>query len=162
MSSNQSRNLSDRLIKIIESNAEELTKGTVKKLQENRRTISYHALSHEELYSRIYRVYHDLGHWLWENSNETVESWYRKLGEQRRQERIPLVEVLWALVLTKDRLVDYLETCGPADTLFELYRQQEFDRIIGHFFDRAMCYTAEGYMQQPAARGKSGSPAVAH
>jgi hypothetical protein len=27
----------------------------------------------------------------------------------------------------------------------ELYRQQELDRLIGHFFDRAMCYAAEGY-----------------
>lgn len=162
MSFNQSRNLSDRLIKIIEANAEELTKGTVKKLQENTRTVSYHALSHEELYSRIYRVYHDLGRWLWENSNETVESWYRELGEQRRREHIPLVEVLWALVLTKDRLVNYLDACGPVDTLFELYRQQEFDRIIGRFFDRAMCYTAEGYSRQPAVREKNGPAAVTH
>jgi len=27
----------------------------------------------------------------------------------------------------------------------ELYQQQEFDRLIGNFFDRAICHTAEGY-----------------
>jgi hypothetical protein len=160
MSFHENRNLSDRLIKIIEANAENLTKGTIEKLQQSSRTISYHALSYEELYSRIYRVYHDLGRWLWENSNQAVESWYRELGEQRRREGIPLVEVLWALVLTKDRLVNYLDACGPVDSIMELYRQQEFDRIIGHFFDRAMCYAAEGYSRRPAISGKGESVTV--
>jgi hypothetical protein len=61
MSPNGNRNLSDRLIRAIESNAEDLTEGTVKKLQSSPRTKSYHDLSHGELYDRCYEVYHDLG-----------------------------------------------------------------------------------------------------
>jgi len=34
----------------------------------------------------------------------------------------------------------------------ELYQQQEFDRLIGHFFDRAVCYTAEGYGRLASAK----------
>lgn len=147
------RNLSDRLIRIIESNAEALTRGTVEKLQTSPRTGSYHRLSYTELYDRGYAVYHDLGRWLWEKSNQAVEGWYNELGAKRCEEGIPLSEVLWALVLTKDRLLEYLDACGLADTAIELYQQQEFDRLIGRFFDRAVCYTAEGYERYASEQG---------
>jgi hypothetical protein len=47
--------------------------------------------------------------------------------------------------LTKDYLRAYISAWAFADSAVELYRQQELDRLIGHFFDRAMCYAAEGY-----------------
>jgi hypothetical protein len=162
MLSNQNPNLSDRLIRIIESNAEELTQGTVKKLQSSSRTNSYHELSYEHLYARVYEVYHDLGRWLWEKSSEAVQAWYNGLGEKRCEEGIPLIEVLWALVFTKDRLLEYLVEYGLVDSAIELYQQLEFDRLIGHFFDRAVCHAAEGYERRAATQGKSGSATTAH
>jgi hypothetical protein len=56
-----------------------------------------------------------------------------------------LSEVLWALALTKQQLIDDLDACTIADSAMELYRRQELDRLIGHFFDRATYYTAVGY-----------------
>ena len=162
MVSAQNRNLSDRLIRIIEGKAEELTHGTVKKLQSSARTGSYHDLSYQDLYRRVYEVYHDLGRWLWEKSNDAVQEWYNGLGAKRYDEGIPLVEVLWALVLTKDRLLEYLAAYGLVDSAIELYQQQEFDRLIGHFFDRAMCYTAEGYERRASIHDRSGSATMAH
>lgn len=138
-------NLSDRLIGIIESHSDEIARGTVKKLQTSARTTTYHALSYDEMYETTNEVYQHLGRWLWRTSEEAVRAWWVGLGEKRRIEAIPLDEVLWALVLTKDRLLDYLDWCATKDSALELYQQQEFDRLIGHFFDRAACYVAEGY-----------------
>lgn len=145
MSVNQSRSLSGRLIQIVERNAEALTQGAVKKLQASAFTSSYHSLSSRDIYDRVYSVYHDLGRWLWEESTSSIETWYNELGEKRCEEGVPLDQVLWALVLTKDHLINYLDASSFADSAVELYQQQEFDRIIGHFFDRAVCYAAEGY-----------------
>jgi hypothetical protein len=145
MLTSQNKNLSDRLIRIIEANAQELTDSTVKELQTSPRTESYHKLSYGELYSRAYEVHHNFGRWLWEKSNEAIQARYNELGKKRCDEGIPLSEVLWALVLTKDRLIDYLSARGLADSAIELYQQQELYRLINHFFDRAICYTAEGY-----------------
>jgi len=162
MSTYQNGNLSDKLIRIIEANAEELTDLVVKKLQSSPRTESYHQLSYSDLYARAYEVYHNLGRWLWEKSNEAVQAWYNELGKKRFEEGIPLSEVLWALILTKDRLIEYLGVCGLADSAIELYQQQELDRLIGHFFDRAVCYAAEGYelraseMRKPSAEAREG------
>jgi hypothetical protein len=116
MSSSQNKHLSDRLIRTIESNAEELTEGTVKKLQSSPRTATY------------------------------------ELGEKRFAEGIPLEQVSWALVLTKERLLEYLGGCGLGDSAMELYQQQEFVRLISHFFDRALCYTAGGYERQASEK----------
>lgn len=145
MSINHNRSLSGRLIRIVEENAEALTVGAVAKLQSSTMTASYHALSYQEVYDRVFAVYHDLGQWLWEKSNPAIETWYNELGEERCEESVPLGQVLWALIMTKDHLIGYLDACALADSAVELYQQREFDRIVAHFFDRAICYAAEGY-----------------
>jgi hypothetical protein len=146
--------LSHSLIRTIESHAEELTQGAVKKLQSSARTRSYHELSHDELYRRVYAVYHDLGGWLGDKTDHAIRAWYGELGEKRAQEGIPLGEVLWGLVLIKYHLRDYIGTSGLADSAMELYRQQELNRLIGQFFDRAVCYTADAYQREASRHGK--------
>lgn len=140
--------LSDSLIRIIEGHAEELTRSKVKKLQSSPRTQSYHKLSYDELYQRVYAVYHDLGGWLEEKADHAIQAWYNELGEKRFNEGIPLVEVLWALVLTKYQLRDDIRASWLANSAMELYRRQELERLIGQFFDRAVCYAAEGYQHE--------------
>jgi len=137
--------LSDLLIRIIESRAEELTRGMVKKLQNSSRTRSYRQLAEEDLYRRVFEVYHDLGRWLLKNTEASIQASYEELGARRFNEGIPLAEVLWALILTRNHLRQYVHTSMSADSALELYREQEFNRLVGRFFDRAVCYTAEGY-----------------
>lgn len=155
MSIDPNRSISGRLIRIVEDNAEALTQGAVKKLQASTLTPSYHFLSYREIYDRVYAVYHDLGRWLWEKSTPAIECWYNELGEERCEEGVPFGQVLWALVLTKDHLIRYLDGSSFADSAVELYQQQEFDRVIGHFFDRAVCYAAEGYEKFAGTARKS-------
>jgi len=144
--------LSDPMIRIIESRAEELTQGAVKKLQSSPHTRSYHGLSPEELHRRVFEVYHDLGRWLLKSTEHAIQARYDEFGEQRFKEGIPLAEVLWALVLRKDHLREYIGTSMLADSPLELHREQELYRLIGHFFDRAVCYAAEAYEREASLR----------
>ena len=144
--------LSDRMIRIIECRAEELTQGAVKRLQSSPHTRAYHGLSPDELHHRLFEVYHDLGRWLLKNTDHTIHAWYDELGEQRFKEGIPLPEVLWALVLKKDHLKEDVSTSMLADSPLELHREQELYRLIGHFFDRAACYAAEAYEREASLR----------
>ena len=48
--------LSDRLIKMIENHADELTRGAVENLRNSPHTPSYKGLSHDDLYQRVYKV----------------------------------------------------------------------------------------------------------
>lgn len=134
-----------RLISLIESDAAELTRRTIETLQTSRHTQSYRHLAADDLHAKVFDVYHQFGRWVLENTESAIQSRYEELGEQRFHERIPLHEVLWALALTKSHLRRHLSAWGLADSAVELYRQQELDRIVDQFFDRAMCYAAEGY-----------------
>ena len=137
--------LSGRLISIIESHAEEHTRGAVEKLQSSPHTRSYHGLSRDKLYHWLFDVYHGMGRWLLRNSDHEIRARYSQLGKQRFREGIPLAEVLWTLVLTKEHLRERIGNSMSADSALELHRKQEFYRLIGRFFDRAVCYAAEAY-----------------
>ena len=146
--------LSTRLVRLIEDHAEELTRGVLNDLQKNARTPSYHKLSREELHHRVYTVYRNLGDWLGHVAEESIEAAYSELGATRRAESIPLSEVIYALVLTKYHLRDYIRTCGLVDSAVELYQEQELQRLVGRFFDRAIYHTVRGYERagRPAAK----------
>jgi hypothetical protein len=116
---NQNRHLSDRLIRTIESNADEFAQSTVEKIRSSPRTESYHKVPDKDMYNRCHEVYRNLGRWLWEKSDQAVQERFNELGERRCEDAIPLTEVLWALVLTKDRLLEYLGSYGLADSAME-------------------------------------------
>lgn len=143
--SHETIHLSSRLTGIVETHAARLTRDTVRKLQSSPQTRSYSKLPPGALYYRVNEVYQNLGRWLWEKTDEAIQSWYKELGKRRFTEGIPLSEVLWALTLTKQQLTDDLDASAIVDSAMDLYRRQELDRVIGHFFDRAIYYTAAGY-----------------
>jgi len=154
--------LSDRLIRIIESHAEELTWGAVERLQSSPHTRSYHGLSPDKLYHWLFEVYHDLGRWLLRNTDHEIRARYGELGTRRFHEGIPLAEVLWALVLTKEHLRERIGNSMSPDSALELHREQEIYRLIGRFFDRAACYAAEAYEREASLHRQEPEVTIAH
>ncbi|MGH9432664.1 MAG: hypothetical protein ACRD3T_14065 [Terriglobia bacterium] len=149
--------LSDRLIRTIETHAEELTRGALGDLQSSPHTPSYQKLSSGDLYQRVYKVYHDLGTWLSEKTDEAIQTCYLQLGEERFNQGVPLREVIWALTLTRYRLRDYIRSSGLANSALDLYQQMELHQLVSHFFDRAIYYTVAGYENAAAVRRDKGA-----
>jgi len=139
-----------RLVRMIEEHAEQLTRGVLHDLATNTRTPAYHKLPREELHRRLYDVYHNLGRWLGEKTDEMIRTSYNELGQKRCIEGIPLSEVVYALVLTKYHLWDYIRSSGLVDSAVELYQEQELHRLLDHFFDKATYYTVQGYEHEAA------------
>ncbi len=137
--------LSAHLIRMIERNAEDLTREVLKDLGSNARTPAYHKLSQDELHRRVYDVYHNLGRWLGDKSDTLVETTYGSLGQTRRREGIALSEVVYALILVKEHLRSYIRRAGSVDSAVELYQEEEINLMIGHFFDKALYYAVKGY-----------------
>jgi len=144
--------LSARLIRLIEEHAEQLTRALLNDLQSNPRTEAYHRLPLHEVHDRVYKVYRNLGHWLGNKADEPIEAAYTELGKKRCAEGIPLSEVVWALVLAKYHLRDYINSSGLVDSAVEMYQEQELHRLLGHFFDKAIFYTTKGYERENALR----------
>ncbi len=142
--------LSVRLVQMIEDHAEELTRGLIKNLQNNKRTPHYHELTYEELHYRTYSVYRNLGHWLGHKSEEPIEASYTDLAQRRRAEGIPLDEVVFALMTTKNHLRDYVRSVGLMDSAVELHQERELNGLVGNFFDKAIYYTVKAYTHEAA------------
>lgn len=151
--------LSVRLVQLVEGHAEELTRGVLDDLKSNRRTPAYHSLHREELHLRVYDVYRNLGRWLGGKTDDLIRATYSELGEKRCHEGIPLSEVVYALVLTKYHLRDYIRSSGFVDSAVDLYQEQELHRLLGQFFDKAIYHTVRGY-EGAAVSMRTTSPAV--
>ena len=139
--------LSDRLVQMIEEHAEKLTHSLVNDLRSNKHTTHYHALTGDELHRRTYDVYRHLGQWIASKTEQAIESNYIELGETRRAEGVPLSEVLYALILTKSHLRDYIRFTGMSDSAIDLHRERELQQLVTQFFDKAIYCTAKGYEQ---------------
>jgi hypothetical protein len=150
--------LSARLVRVIEEHAEGLTREVLKDLASNPRTPAYHSLPPDELHRRVYDVYHNLGRWLADKTEEHLESTFGGLGRRRYDEGVPLSEVLYALVVIKDHLRQYIRAVGLVDSTVELYLEEELHLQIGQFFDNAMYHTVKGYEGEAHSRAASNRP----
>jgi len=137
--------LSARLIKLIEEHAEDLTREVLRDLAGNARTPSYNSLPADEMHRRVYDVYHNLGRWLGDKTEEHLESTFGGLGRRRHAEGVPLSEAVYALVLIKDHLRGYIRAVGLVDSTVELYLEEELHLQIGNFFDNAVYHMVKGY-----------------
>jgi hypothetical protein len=137
--------LSARLVRLIEEHAEDLTREVLRDVASNPRTAAYHNLPPDELHRRVYDVYHNLGRWLADKTEEHLESTFGGLGRRRHAEGVPLSEVVYALVLIKDHLRGYIRAVGLVDSAVELYLEEELHLQIGNFFDNAMYHMVKAY-----------------
>ena len=144
---------SDRLIKLIETEAKDLAKELVETLRRHPQTPTYHGYSAEELYDRAFNLYRNLGSWISQKSErEDLAKYYTALGIQRHQEGFPLSEVLHALNLMRRVLWKRVNEEGLLDTITDFIQAMELDHQVQLFFDRAILYTAKGY-ETPASPG---------
>jgi len=139
--------LSARLVRMIESHAEELTRDLIQNLKAHARTPAFRRLSDLELHHRTYNVYKNLGAWLEGKPKEETQRHYEELGERRFAEGIPLQEVIYALILSKKNVLIYARTRGFEGSAVEIFGEQELVNRIDQFYDEAIYYTAVGYQK---------------
>jgi hypothetical protein len=144
--------ISTKLVKMIEEHAEQITQGLLKDIQTNPKTISYQQFSAEEIYTRAYNVYKNLGEWLIDPTGAKAQRKYLDLGRRRFEEKIPVSQVIFALVLTKNHLLKYVKMFGLVDTAIELHGELELFRLVTEFFDKAIYYTVSGYEEMSGVK----------
>jgi hypothetical protein len=138
--------LSRKLIGLIEKNAEMLTKSWLHDVKHNGDTLAYHRFDEKELHDRAYAVYSQIGKWVSrETSKEDIAKQFKRLGRERREEGIPLEDVVYALILEKRHLWLKVLSSGMLDTAMDLHQALELNNRVVLFFDRAIFYTVKGY-----------------
>ncbi len=138
--------ISEKLVELIENDADILTKHWLNDVKENPSTPTYHTFSEEKLYQRAHLVCSQLSHWISrETKKEDIKNYYTKLGNERFKEGFGLYEVVSAFVLLKRHLWLHILSDGQLSTAFELYQSLELNNRVVLFFDRAIYYLIIGY-----------------
>jgi hypothetical protein len=135
-----------RLVRLIETHSEELANRLLEKVQNSSYTRNYPKVPPAELRQRVYEIYQHLGEWLLGRREADIERRYREIGARRYQQGVPLSELLWAVVLTKENMWDFLKDI-ILESQEEVYGELEVLELIGQFFDRAICSATMGYEQ---------------
>ena len=141
--------ISEKLVKMIEHDADKLTIRWLEDVRKRPETPTYHTFDPDELYRRAHLVYSQLGRWIsYETSKEDIAAHYTALGGQRRREKFALSEVIEALILTRRYIWLKILSDGFLDTALDLHKAMELNNRVILFFDRAIYYTALGYERE--------------
>jgi len=146
--------LTYRFVRLIEERSEELASGLLHKVQRSSRTEGFRNVPAEELRNRVYEIYRHLGEWLIDKSEKDIDSRYSEIGARRAAQGVPLSQLIWAIILTKDNLWEFVLNDFFTDRPVEIWGKLEFLQLLDQFFDRAIHAAAIGYerFQSPAEK----------
>src|SRR5271165_2219945 len=144
-----------RLVRLIESHADELASGLEKRVEASQQVTHFRDISAQELRERVYEIYRHLGEWLLGKNELDIEQRYRDIGARRVQQRVPLSEVIQVIVLTKENLWDFLKGESVKDRAVEIMGELELLQMLEMFFDRAIYYAAVGYEEEIARAARA-------
>jgi hypothetical protein len=137
--------LSGKLIRLIETHAEEIALRVVGAIRRNPDCLHLAAVPEEELWDRCREILKNLGHWLEYANEEVLDREYEALGKLRHRESVPLYECLHGLYLMKDGMNDFVHEQGVDRDCVALYAEEELERRVGRFFDLLAIHMARGY-----------------
>jgi len=148
--------LTYKLVRLIETHSETLAVGLLAKVRNSIRLGAYDKVRPEELQQRVYEIYRHLGEWLLGRRQSDLERRYVEIGARRAAQGVPLSQLTWAIILTKENLWDFLKGQAATERPAEVVGRLELLELMEQFFDRAIHCAAAGYEQfqttQPVAK----------
>lgn len=144
--------LAYRLVRLIETHSEELAEGLLQKLQNCPHTCNYGDVSPEEFRQRVYEIYQNLGDWLLGKTEADIERRYVEIGKRRAAQKVELSQLVCAINLVKEHLLDFLKMEADREKPIEVFGELEVLQLLSQFFDRAIYYAALGHESARAER----------
>ena len=142
--------LAYRLVKLIETHSDGLARSLHNRYKNCTKCSAYSSVPESELIEKVYDVYRHLGEWLLGKNELDIEHRYREIGGRRAHQKVPLSEVVQAIVLTKENLWEFLKSEAVMDRAVEIMGELELLQMLEMFFDRAIYYAVIGYEEEIA------------
>jgi len=143
--------LAYKLVRLIEAHSETLAAGLLAKVQTSELTRSYRNVPPEDLKERVYEIYRHLGEWLLGKGSFDIELRYEEIGTRRVHQGVPISELIWVIILTKENLWEFLQRESVPERPDEAFGELEMLQLLDQFFDRAIYYASVGYERAMAA-----------
>ena len=146
--------LAYKLVRLIETHSEFLTATLLDKVQTSNLTTSYRHVPTEDLRTRVGGIYSHLGEWLLGKSSFDIEQRYEEIGALRVHQGVPVSELIWVIILTKENLWEFLKRESLPERPMEAFGELEMLQLLDQFFDRAIYYASAGYERALRAEHK--------
>lgn len=137
--------LAYRLVRLIETHSDGLASSLLAKVHGSEFTRDYRNVPSDDVQQRVYEIYRHLGDWLLGKSEFDIKERYREIGARRAQQNVPLSQLVWVIVLTKENLWEYLKREASMERPSEVFGELEMLQLLDQFFDRAIFYASAGY-----------------
>lgn len=137
--------LAYRLVRRIEKHSDALANGLLQRVQASELTRHYRNVPPDELQQAVYEIYRHLGDWLLGKSEFDIKERYSEIGARRAQQHVPLSQLVWVIVLTKENLWEYLKHEAGMERPVEVFGELEMLQLLDQFFDRAIFFASVGY-----------------
>jgi hypothetical protein len=134
-----------RLVRLIETHSEALAACLLDRVQNSDATPDYGKVPPEELKERVYEIYRHLGDWLITKDELDLEQRYLAIGARRALQGLPMSQVAWAIVLTKENVWEFIKKEIGIERPVEVFGEMEMFQLLDRFFDRAIYYAAVGF-----------------
>ena len=140
--------LAIRLVRLIESHIEQLSRDLSEKVWNSPRCSDLSKVPASELQARTREIYRNLSDWLLDKAEAQVEKRYTDLGAARAEQGVAYNHFVWAITATKEHVRTFVQREGLSDNAMELHGELELQLLLGHFFDLVLYYAAVGYEQE--------------
>ena len=148
--------VAERLVELIEIQAPRLAADVTQDLMTNPRTTGFAGVKRAELEERLFQLLHHLGNWISDRRSVKVEAEFADWGRRRFDQRIPISQIVFAIIVLKQHLRRYIRDHGLVEASFprvegdyvlpmHLHSLQELNTRVGLFFDEALYHLALGY-----------------
>jgi hypothetical protein len=137
-----------RLMRLIERHSKELSLGLTEKLQVTERTSDFRKIPSVELELAAAEIYGNLGEWLLQKTEDDIEGRFRAIAARRAAEGIGVHQFVWALIISRNHLWQFLQEQAFADSIVALYGELELHQMLDQFFDRALYYGVLEYAER--------------
>ena len=137
--------LAYRLLRLVETHSDALATALLERTRSSPRLPGYNNVPPEELKQRVYEIYRHLADWLLGKGESDVEERYLEIGAKRARQGVPLSQLIWAIILTKKNLWDFLKKEAVLELPVEIAGELEVEELLDQFFDHAIFYAAVGY-----------------
>jgi hypothetical protein len=137
--------LAYKLVRLIETHSDALATTLVAKVQTSDLTRSYRHVPPQDLKATVGEIYQHLGEWLLGKSSFDIERRYQEIGARRVHQGVPISELIWVIILTKETLWEFLKKESTPEQPVEAFGELEMLQLLDQFFDRAVHSASIGY-----------------
>jgi hypothetical protein len=136
--------ISDLMLNI-QTHAQKLADEFVSDVVSNPMTPHIATVPREDLDRAASHLYASLTDWLAEKQAEALETNFRERASRQRKAGVPLNEIVFAVMLMKKHVWEFVKRNAVVDSIGDLYQRDEAILLISEFFDRLLYATVKGY-----------------